>query len=76
MTDSFEKEVIERLTKIETKLDRVDSMNDKVSTLETSVALLQDNVKKLQDLNKVFTGAIVTIGTTLIVSIVKFILKI
>lgn len=76
----FEREVLERLTKIETKLDDYNNIKLKA---EDAYTLSKENEKdikemkdKLQWLSRTLVGAIITGIITLIVAYLKFVIKI
>lgn len=76
----FEREVLERLTKIETKLDDYNGIKTKA---EDSYTLSKENEKdiakiedKLQWVSRTLIGAIITGVITLIVAYLKFVIKI
>ena len=76
----FEREVLERLTKIETKLDDYNGIKRKA---EDSYVLSKENEKdikemkdKMQWLSRTLVGAIITGIITLIVAYLKFVIKI
>lgn len=76
----FEREVLERLTKIETKLDDYNGIKNKA---ESSYVLSMENEKdikelkdKIQWLSRTLIGAIITGVITLLVAYLKFVIKI
>lgn len=76
----FEREVLERLTKIETKLDDYNGIKSKA---EDGYTLSKENEKeitkiedKIQWLSRTLIGAIITGIITLIVAYLKFVIKI
>lgn len=76
----FEREVLERLTKIETKLDDYNGIKRKA---EDAYTLSKENEKdlkemkdKMQWLSRTLVGAIITGIITLIVAYLKFVIKI
>lgn len=80
MEKDFEKEVLERLTKIETKLDDYTGIKTKA---EEGYALSKTNEKeinrindKLQWITRTLVGAIITGIITLLVAYLKFVIKI
>ena len=80
MEKEFEKEVLERLTKIETKLDDYTGIKTKA---EDGYSLAKSNEKeinkindKLQWLTRTLVGAIITGIITLLIAYLKLVMKI
>lgn len=80
MEKDFEKEVLERLTKIETKLDDYNGIKTKA---EEGYVLSKENEKEINKINDKITwitrtlvGAIITGIITLLVAYLKFVIKI
>lgn len=76
----FEREVLERLTKIETKLDDYNGIKTKA---EEGYTLSKENEKEIVKINdritwitRTLTGAIITGIITLLVAYLKFVIKI
>lgn len=76
----FEREVLERLTKIETKLDDYNGIKTKA---EESYVLSKENEKDIREMKEKLTwltrtliGAIITGIITLLVAYLKFVIKI
>lgn len=76
----FEREVLERLTKIETKLDDYNGIKTKA---EESYVLSKENEKDIHEMKEKLTwltrtliGAIITGIITLLVAYLKFVIKI
>ena len=76
----FEREVLERLTKIETKLDDYNGIKTKA---EEGYVLAKENEKdikelkdKIQWITRTLIGAIITGAITLLVAYLKFVIKI
>lgn len=76
MERDFEKEVLERLTKIETKLDDYGNMREKT---ETAYSLSQNNKKEIDEINeriKWITRTVAGAFITGIIGIVIILIKI
>ena len=76
----FEREVLERLTKIETKLDDYNGIKSKA---EDSYVLSKENEKDIQEIEdklkwitRTLVSAIITGIITLLVAYLKFVIKI
>lgn len=76
----FEREVLERLTKIETKLDDYNGIKSKA---EDGYVLAKENEKELTELKekiqwitRTLIGAIITGIVTLLIAYLKFVIKI
>lgn len=76
MEKDFEREVLERLTKIETKLDDYTRTREKVDTAYTQSNENKRDIEELQDklkwITRTVVGAILTGVVSLIVAFIKF----
>lgn len=80
MEKQFEREVLERLTKIETKLDDYNGIREKVEEAHTKSKENEKEInelkEKIQWITRTLVGAIITGTVTILVAILKFVLKI
>lgn len=76
----FEREVLERLTKIETKLDDYNGIKTKAedgySLSKTNEKDISELKEKIQWITRTLVGAIITGIITLLVAYLKFVIKI
>ena len=75
MEKGFEREVIERLVKIETKLDEYKETKDRANDAYTKAMENEEKIKEIQDkikwLTRTIAAAIISGGIALIFSFIK-----
>lgn len=73
--ENFEKEVIERLAKIETDVQSFKNICEVENDNEKNIAILFSRLGDLENDNKNLKGALITIACGLIVAFCKWIFK-
>lgn len=73
---TFEREVLERLTKIETKLDDYKSIKDKADEAHTMAIQNKEDIKEIQDKISWLSKSIGTVIIGLVISAIVYVLKI
>lgn len=74
--ENFEKDVIERLTKIETEIANLATVTDKVHRTGSEVDILRIEVDELKRVNQWLKTTTTSIVVALIIAYIKWILKI
>lgn len=75
MEKDFEREVIERLTKIETKLDDYNSTKDKAEEAFTKATKNEEEINEIKDKMKWLARTIVGAIIPIVIGAIVFILK-
>lgn len=74
--ENFEKDVIERLTKIETEIANLATVTDKVHSTGSDVDILRIEVDNLKRVNQWLKTTTTSIVVALVIAYIKWILKI
>ena len=73
---TFEREVLERLTKIETKLDDYKAIKDKADEAHIMAMQNKEDIKEIQDKISWLSKSIGTVIIGLVISAIVYVLKI
>lgn len=74
--ENFEKDVIERLTKIETEIANLTNVTSKVHRTSSEVDILRIEVDELKRVNQWLKTTTTSIVVALVIAYIKWILKI
>ena len=74
--EEFEKEVLQRLTKIETQLNEFNNLTRQVDRMDNDITILKEKIEQITGKISILNGAIISILISMCVAVLRFIFNI
>lgn len=74
--EEFEKEVLQRLTKIETQLKTFNNLTTQVDRMDNDITILKEKLEQITGKISILNGAIISILISMCVAVLRFIFNI